>query len=131
MLRMSKVVKLSVVYTLVFVAVFLVAAGISMPSIPKIGGGEGVVTSPGNVSAFTWELSGTPIQVTNVTLKFSLNQVVGTKIYVELLDATTVIASGNQVLASELLAGTGVTIDTTPSADASDVFSVAVTIIGP
>jgi len=124
--------KFALVCMVVFSIVYLLAAEMTLPSIPTLGGGTGTVSSPGNVSAFTWTLSGSPTQVTGVSLTFDADLPIGAKIYIELLDSgSTVLATGTKTLTVLLPLGTPTEITTSPSLDAADVANVAVTVVGP
>jgi hypothetical protein len=124
--------KFALLYLFVFLTVYLLATEMTLPSIPMIGGGTGVVSSASNVSTFTWQLSGSPLTVSGVSLTFENDLAANTKIYVELLDSNNnVVANGNITLASFLPAGAPTIVSTSPTVEAAGVTSVTVTLIGP
>lgn len=125
--RMTKIVLL---YAAVFSVLYLLAANITGLNVPTLGGGQGTVSAP-NVTNFVWQMSGTPVSVTGVSLKFDAIIPSGTTIYVYLMDSSDVIlASGTSTLSAQLPIGTATTITTTPSIDASVVYNVRVTVVG-
>jgi hypothetical protein len=131
-LKTKRTIKAGLLYAVFFLAVWVLAANMSLPTIPNLGGGEGTVTSPGDVVSYTWVLSGTPTKVTGVTLKFSADLTSGTTIYITLLNGSDVaLTSGSQTLTSTLSAGNPVTITVSPSVSAADICKVAVTVAGP
>lgn len=129
--RAIRTIKAGLLYAVFFLAVYAIAAQMTLPSIPSLGGGEGTVTSPGNVVSYTWVLSGTPVQVTGATLKFDSDLDSGTAIYVTLLGSDdSPLASGSTTLPSNLSAGSPVTISVSPNVSPSSVNSITVAIVG-
>jgi hypothetical protein len=131
-LKTKRTIKAGLLYAVFFLAVGVLAANMSLPTIPNLGGGEGTVTSLGDVVSYTWVLSGTPTKVTGVTLKFSADLTSGTTIYITLLNGSDVaLTSGSQTLTSTLSAGNPVTVTMSPSVSAAAICKVAVTVVGP
>jgi hypothetical protein len=123
--------KIGLLYALVFIALFMFAASMTMPTIPKLGGGSGTVTAP-NVQHFSWQLTGSPTVVNGVALTFDANLTTGTMLIVNLLDASNVsLAAGNYTLLAQLDTGVSQTVSTAPSVDPSLVDNVQVVIAGP
>ena len=124
--------KFALLYIFVFCVVYLLATEMTLPSIPMLGGGTGVVSSASNVSTFTWQLSGSPLTVSGVSLTFEDDLASNTKIYVELVDTgNNVVANGNATLVSLLSAGVPTIVSTLPAVEAVGVTSVTVTLVEP
>jgi hypothetical protein len=130
-LAIKRIAKIALLYAAVFSVLYLMAVSITVLNVPTLGGGEGTVSAP-NVTDFVWQMTGTPANVTGVSLKFDAIVPLGTEIYVYLLDTSSdIIASGTSTLPAKLPIGTATTITTLPSIDASVVYNVKVTVVGP
>lgn len=130
-LAIKRIAKIALLYAAVFSVLYLMAVSITVLNVPTLGGGEGTVSAP-NVTDFVWQMTGTPANVTGVSLKFDARVPLGTEIYVYLLDTSSdIIASGTSTLPANLPIGTATTITTLPSIDASVVYNVKVTVVGP
>ena len=129
--KIFKSAKFMALYVAIFIGSLALAATMSVPTVPKLGGGTGTVTSPGNITNFTWTLTGSAVNVTGVSLKFDTALNSGGIIYVYMEDASgNVLATGSQTLASTLAVGTAQPITISPSLAPSAIVQVAVTVVG-
>ncbi len=129
--NVKKGLKVGIIYAAFFVVVWTLAANLSLPPIPMLGGGEADVTSPG-VTELDWVLtSDTPPKVSGATLKFDDDLASGTTIYLSVLnDAGTVLASGSKTLTSKLPEGDPVTVNLDDEVPPEQIYKVAVTVVG-
>lgn len=103
--NVEKGLKAGILYAAFFLAVWALAARLSMPTIPMLGGGEANVTSP-NVTEYGWVVSDTPPKVAGAILKFDSALPSGTTIYLSVLnDSGEALASGSKTLTTSLKEG--------------------------
>lgn len=128
--NMKKGLKAGILYAAFFIAVWALAAELSLPTIPMLGGGEAEVAAP-NVTQFHWVISDRPPKVAGAVLKFDGDLASGTTIYLSVLDdSSSVLASGTKTLTSDLPQGDPVTVNLDSYVLPKNIYRIAVAVVG-
>jgi hypothetical protein len=118
-------------FLLFFTLIYVLAASMQLPPIPKLGGGEAEITSPTTVTHISWNISyydGLP-KVDGVWITCADLLPSGSEFYVDLLDnLDSTVASGTKILSSDLPADTPTLILTTPQASSSAIYKISIVI---